>query len=126
MEPAWGPNGMWVAFASNRSGNTDIYAYELATGTNVRLTDRPDTDGRPAWLDDGRLVYVAWTSGTPQLRWLDPDEPGVTHEIDIGPGEPDNPSGVAREGKPASAVHGVDTYEVDRRPQLLGQRREPG
>ena len=97
VEPAWSPDGTWIAYASNRSGETEIYAYELATGSNVQLTDRPETDGRPAWLDDGRLVYVSWTGGTPELRWLDPAEPGVTHEIDIGPGDPDNPSGVADE-----------------------------
>ncbi len=98
VEPAWSPDGTWIAFASNRTGETEIYAYERASGTNAQLTDRPDTDGRPAWLDDGRLVYVEWTSGTPKLRWLDPSEPEAVYDIDVGPGEPDNPSGVAGEG----------------------------
>lgn len=98
VEPAWSADGEWVAFASDRTGDTEIYAYELASGDLVRLTDRPGPDGRPAWLDDGRLVYVEWTGGNARLRWLDPAYPGVSHDIDIGLGDPDNPTGVAGEG----------------------------
>jgi hypothetical protein len=59
------------------------------------LTDRPGTDASPAWLADGRLVYVAWVSNVPRLRWLDPASPATVHDIDIGPGTPGHPSAVA-------------------------------
>jgi Tol biopolymer transport system component len=97
VEPAWSPSGEWLAFVSNRSGHTEVYVHELSTGVNQRLTHRQDTDGQPAWLDDGRLVYVSWINMSRSLHWIDPEQPDIVHDIDIGPGEPGNPSGVARE-----------------------------
>jgi Tol biopolymer transport system component len=83
-----------VAFATDRTGDTEIYLLEVATGALSRLTDRPGDDGQPAWVADGRLVYVAWISGSPRLRWLDPAAPDQVHDIDVGPGEPRHPAGV--------------------------------
>ena len=94
VEPAWSPDGAWVAFATDRPGDTEIYLLEVATGELRRLTNRPDSDGQPTWVPDGRLVYVAWTGGAPGLRWLDPQVPSEIHDIDVGPGEPRHPAGV--------------------------------
>jgi Tol biopolymer transport system component len=60
----------------------------------VQLTNRPGSDGEPAWLPDGRLVFTSWVGGVPALRWLDPDEPDVVYEIVIDPGEARRASGV--------------------------------
>jgi len=95
VEPAWSPDGNSVAFATDRTGDTELYMVQAASGTMTRLTDRPGPDGQPTWVGDGRLVYVAWMAGTPQLRWLDPESPDVVHDIDIGPGEPGHPSGTS-------------------------------
>jgi Tol biopolymer transport system component len=94
VEPAWSPDGAWVAFATDRPGDTEIYLLEVATGELRRLTNRPESDGQPTWVPDGRLVYVAWTGGSPRLRWLDPQVPNEVHDIDVGPGEPRHPAGV--------------------------------
>jgi Tol biopolymer transport system component len=94
VEPAWSPDGTRVAFATNRTGDTEIYQLEVATGALTRLTDRVGSDGQPAWVADGRLVYVAWTDGVPGLRWLDPETPHDVYAIDVGPGEPRHPSGI--------------------------------
>jgi len=94
VEPAWSPDGAWVAFVSDRTGDTELHVLEVATGALSQLTNRPGSDGHPTWVPDGRLVYVAWTDGTPRLRWLDPQVPDVIHEIDVGPGEPRHPAGV--------------------------------
>lgn len=93
VEPAWSPDGRQVAFVSTRDGGTDLYRIEVATGEITRLTDRPETDAQPAWLPDGRLVYTVHTGGAVTLRWMDPFDPGITHEIPIGIGRPGNPSG---------------------------------
>lgn len=59
IEPAWSPNGSRIAFASRRSGNSEIYVMN-ANGTGlVQLTDNPLDDIAPAWSPDGsRIVFV--------------------------------------------------------------------
>src|SRR5437762_1256091 len=47
-----GTNADTIAFVSNRDGNPEIYATDLA-GTNVtRLTDNASVDEDPAWSPD--------------------------------------------------------------------------
>jgi TolB protein len=49
MNPAWSPDGSYIAFTSNREGNLDIYVMS-ADGSNVRnVTRHPAVDGSPAW-----------------------------------------------------------------------------
>jgi len=91
VEPAWSPDGTQVAFASARGGQTDLYRVRLSDQTVTRLTDRAGIDGEPAWLPDGRLVYVAWTGFDSELRWLDPEHPGVTHDIPLLGQQPRHP-----------------------------------
>lgn len=46
--PAWSPDGRWLAFSSNRDGDPEIY---LASGSQLRrLTTRPGPDWLPRWL----------------------------------------------------------------------------
>jgi TolB protein len=56
FEPTWSPQG-WIAFASDRSGNWQIYAMN-ADGTGVvKLTDDPGADDQaPAWSPDGASI----------------------------------------------------------------------
>jgi TolB protein len=59
--PALSPDGLRLAFASNRSGVWDLYLLELATGKVERLTDTPQYDSAPSWSPDGRyLVYETY------------------------------------------------------------------
>lgn len=95
FEPAWSPDGRQLAFGSTRSGDPDLYLLNIADGIVTRLTDRPGSDGYPAWLQDGRIVYVAFEGTTRTLRWLDPSNPGQTHTIPL-PGEPGNPAPLPR------------------------------
>lgn len=90
FEPAWSPDGRRIAFASNSSGDVELYVLDLETREIRRLTEREGSDGYPTWLPDGRIVYVAFTETTPELRWLDPEDPGVSYRIPL-PGEPGNP-----------------------------------
>lgn len=95
LEPAWSPDGSRLVFVSTRNGEADLYQLTLASGAVTRLTQREGSDGYPAWLPDGRIVYVAFTGTTPALRWLDPENPSVTHAIPL-PGPPGNPAGLPR------------------------------
>ncbi len=92
VEPTWSPGGDHVVFVSNRDGSARLYRVAVASGAVEALTTGPGPHGQPAYLPDGRIVFVAWESGAPELRWLDPSKPEVTHAIPLTAGTPANPA----------------------------------
>lgn len=56
ITPALSPDGKWLAFASNRSGQWDLYLLDLQNGEINRLTDTQDYDAAPSWSPDGNLL----------------------------------------------------------------------
>ena len=54
--PRFSPNGAWVAF-SRVDPTADIWAIELKTGRELRITQDPGNDTEPAWSDDGKVLY---------------------------------------------------------------------
>ncbi len=59
FEPAWSPDGEWIALAVDTDGNLDI-AVVRADGTEFRrLTSDAAVDVQPAWTPDGRFVVFA-------------------------------------------------------------------
>ena len=59
-QPAYSPDGSRVIFASNRSGNLDLWTLDLASGAMQQLTDDAAQDWDPAWSPDGRRIL--WSS----------------------------------------------------------------
>ncbi|MFN8379469.1 MAG: SdrD B-like domain-containing protein, partial [Anaerolineae bacterium] len=69
-DPVWGPNN-WVVFESNRNGNWDLYAVDMSTGIEVRLTDDPTDDINAFWSPDGsKLVFQSQRDGQWQIYEL--------------------------------------------------------
>jgi hypothetical protein len=63
-EPAWSPDGVWIAFrSSNGNGGDSIFAVRPDGSGLRRLTDASDTrsDAQPAWSPDGKRLYF-WTT----------------------------------------------------------------
>ncbi|HXE30359.1 MAG TPA: S41 family peptidase [Terriglobales bacterium] len=60
--PLYSPDGKWLAFDSTRTGNGDIYLYELATGRLLRLTYDDGMDALDAWSPDSRWIYFSSSS----------------------------------------------------------------
>ena len=54
--PCWSPDGKWIAFCSDRSGNYDIYIIPSTGGEAIRITSSPEQEVRPAWSPDGKKV----------------------------------------------------------------------
>jgi Tol biopolymer transport system component len=53
------PDGSRIVFTSGRTGNGDLYLYDLELGSLKRMTSREDTDFFPRWSPDGSdIVYT--------------------------------------------------------------------
>jgi TolB protein len=62
--PTWRPDGKQIAFASNRSGNSDIWLMNANGSGLVNLTNNEAQDTSPAWSPDGKnLAFVSTRDG---------------------------------------------------------------
>jgi eukaryotic-like serine/threonine-protein kinase len=61
--PTWSPDGSLLAFASNRSGNFEIYVRRVDGGQEVNVTGDTSEDFQPAFSPDGRsLAFISTRS----------------------------------------------------------------
>ncbi|MFZ5917074.1 MAG: tetratricopeptide repeat protein [Chloroflexota bacterium] len=68
MWPAWSPDGKWIVFQANWSGDNEIWLVSADLSQKYPLTDNSDSDEMPSWSADGRwVVYHSNASGVYQL-----------------------------------------------------------
>jgi Tol biopolymer transport system component len=61
--PTWSPDGSLLAFASNRSGNHEIYVRRVEGGQEVNITNDPAQDFQPAFSPDGQsMAFISTRS----------------------------------------------------------------
>jgi hypothetical protein len=74
QEPSWSPDGRFLFFSSDRSGISNIYALELATGQLRQVTNVLTGAFMPEVSPDGRtLVYVGYGTEGFDLYFIDLD-----------------------------------------------------
>jgi TolB protein len=56
--PALSPDGQALSFASQRSGDWEIYRLELTSNELLRLTNRPGSDTTPVFSPDGQEIHL--------------------------------------------------------------------
>ncbi len=86
MFPVFDPTGSRIAFASQRTGNWDIFVVEAARpSTAWQITQSPGDDIHPTWSPDGRyLAYCARARDEDWQLWVVDLE---THAFtNLGPG----------------------------------------
>jgi TolB protein len=78
MTPALSPDGNRLAFASSRSGNTEVYVLDQATNTTQQVTVHPGGDLSPSWSPTGQdLAFTSDRSGRPQVYVMSADGANV-------------------------------------------------
>lgn len=66
---AFPPDGEWLAFDSDRSGNQDIYKVPAAGGDPIQLTRDPEEDFMSSWSPSGReIAYYSFHEGHREIR----------------------------------------------------------
>jgi len=64
--PHFSPDGKWIAFSSNRSGNYSVYVVSVEGGTPKRLTWHPAASLVRGWTPDGtRILYATSRDSAP-------------------------------------------------------------
>jgi TolB protein len=78
--PTWSPDKHWIAFQSDRGGNSEIFIIRPDGSQATNLTNHPANDGFPAWSPDGQWIafqsdrdghfeiYVIRSDGSQQNR----------------------------------------------------------
>ncbi len=62
------PDGQWLAFDSDRSGNQEVYKMRLPAGESVQLTTDPSADFIPSWSPDGEeIAFYSMRDGSRDL-----------------------------------------------------------
>ena len=85
------PDGRWLYFDSDRSGNADIYRMPLGGGEPEQLTTNPADDFSPNVSADGRWVaFHSLRFGTRDL-FVMPAEGGEAQRVTNDPGEERTP-----------------------------------
>ena len=73
MFPAVSPDGKWIAFASKRSGNMDIWVKPAAGGSAIQITKHKADDIMPCWAPDGKnLAFVSYREDALGDLWIVP------------------------------------------------------
>ena len=54
--PSWSPDGRYIAYSSDRSGNFDIWVQQIGGGDPIQVTKSPAHDWQPDWSPDGTSI----------------------------------------------------------------------
>ena len=93
-EPAWSPDGRFLAWSTDRAGQLlDIWIYDVKTGTKRRLTSTEGSAMGAAWSPDGkRIAFLnvdgVWRRASVNVVDVATGEVRQIHAPLFGPGNP--------------------------------------
>lgn len=91
IHPVWSPDGEYIAFASNKEGNYNIFIMELESRKIKRVTTGKAKDQYPEYSPDGsKIAFISDRSGENQVWLMDLNGKGLKQltEIEKGVGGP--------------------------------------
>ena len=63
-DPSWSPDGRFVAYSSDQSGNFDIWVRSVGEGNSIQVTSSQAHDWQPNWSPDGlSLIFRSEREG---------------------------------------------------------------
>ncbi|MEM7415089.1 MAG: PDZ domain-containing protein [Gemmatimonadota bacterium] len=68
-EPAFSPDGRWIAFTGQYGGNQDVYLVSSEGGQPRRLTWHPGADVVQGWTADGDILFRSGREAAPTRLW---------------------------------------------------------
>jgi tricorn protease len=68
-EPAFSPDGQWLAFTGQYDGNQDVYLVPATGGQPQRLTWHPSADAVQGWTSDGDILFRSGREAVPTRLW---------------------------------------------------------
>lgn len=84
--PRFSPNGQTVVYSVSQGSNTDIFAMDVNSGSERRLTSSPAIETAPSFSPDGsQIVFESDRSGTQQLYIMSANG-GEAQRISFGQG----------------------------------------
>ena len=86
--PKFSPDGKWIAFSADYSGNTDVYVVPAEGGEPKRLTWHPGADNVQGWTPDGKSVLFAssrasWAPSGAARFWTVPATGGIEEPMTL-------------------------------------------
>jgi len=97
-QPAWSPDGRFMAFHAVKAGRYDIYQMNLEDHSITNITDDEAFDGAPTYSPDGtRLVYSTQAGLETKIGGINL-ETGQRRQLTFGPGSEDG-AAFSRDGK---------------------------
>lgn len=106
FEPAWSPDGEWLALAVDTDGEMDIAVVRADGSGYRRLTSEGSVDVQPTWTRDGRsIVFASARGGRFDILRYDMSTGAVSALVD-GPGNQFQPA-VSPDGATLAYISGV-------------------
>lgn len=79
--PRWSPDGLRIAFASDRNGSDDIFVMPAVGGTPVRITTNSAAETPLTWLDAHTVLYSS--NIAPGMQAAQGPFQGQTYTVDV-------------------------------------------
>lgn len=84
FDPAWSPDGLYIAFRSHRDGNEEVYKMNADGTEQHNLSQSSAADYSPAWSPDGEwIAFMSNRGGNPNLWLMRPDGSALRQLTDI-------------------------------------------
>ena len=110
-DPAWSPDGRWLAYADFR----DLWLVPAEGGEARQLTAESAGDREPAWSADGKFIYFTSSREGTQAIWRVSTKGGSPQRLTVGTGSESHPS-LSADGRSlaySTSVHDLDARIVD-------------
>ena len=93
VEPAWSPDGQWIAYRFIDGGNHEIYIVKPDGSSRANLTNHPAADIEPDWSPDGKwIAFASDRTGFFDLYVMRADGGGAPARLTTSSGKDSEPS----------------------------------